>query len=113
MEFTLHCNLGGPRNASVSLRLRMLHVWPAKSPGDIRIYNYCTLWVDETGMLIQGVSPTSMATGIRRDLSVGKIYVIKTFALSNPPNHFPLDAYEFVAFSQLNLRAGNHRYLTG
>ncbi|CAL1360549.1 unnamed protein product [Linum trigynum] len=139
MEFTLLCNLGGPRNASVSLRLRLLHVWPAKSPGDIRIYNYCTLWVDETGMLIQGVSPTSMAAGIRRNLSVGKIYVIKTFALSNPPNHyracsfdlalglspsasfqpcvlpaesFPLDAYEFVAFSQLNMRAGNHRYLT-
>ncbi|CAL1389801.1 unnamed protein product [Linum trigynum] len=139
MEFTLLCNLGGPRNASVSLRLRLLHVWPAKSPGDIRIYNYCTLWVDETGMLIQGVSPTSMAAGIRRNLSVGKIYVIKTFALSNPPNQyracsfdlalglspsasfqpcilptesFPLDAYEFVAFSQLNLRAGNHRYLT-
>ncbi|CAL1355539.1 unnamed protein product [Linum trigynum] len=70
MEFTLLCNLGGPRNASVSLRLRLLHVWPAKSPGDIRIYNYCTLWVDETGMLIQGVSPTSMATGICRNLSL-------------------------------------------
>ncbi|CAL1355658.1 unnamed protein product [Linum trigynum] len=81
-----------------------------------------------------------MATGIRRNLSVGKIYVIKTFALSNPPNQyracsfdlalglsplasfqpcvlpaesFPLDAYEFEAFSQLNLRADNHRYLTG
>ncbi|CAL1360759.1 unnamed protein product [Linum trigynum] len=147
MEFTLLCNLGGPHNASVSLRLRLLHVWPAKSPGDIRIYNYCTIWVDETievecfaqGMLIQGVSPTSMATGIRRNLSVDKIYVIKTFALSNPPNQyracsfdlalglspsasfqpcvlpaesFPLDAYEFVAFSQLSLHAGNHRYLT-
>ncbi|CAL1359252.1 unnamed protein product [Linum trigynum] len=139
MEFTLLCNLGGPRNASVSLRLRLLHVWPAKSPGDIRIYNYCTLWVDETGMLIQGVSPTSMAAGIRRNLSVGKIYVIKTFALSNPPNQnracsfdlalglspsasfqpcflpaesFPLDAYEFVAFSQLNMRSSNHHYLT-
>ncbi|CAL1370713.1 unnamed protein product [Linum trigynum] len=117
---------------------------PAKSPGDIRIYNYCTLWVDETGMLIQGVSPTSMAAGIRRNLSVGKIYVIKSFALSNPPNQyrscsfdlalglspstsfqpcvlpaesfpnraFDCIAYEFVAFSQLNMRAGNHRYLT-
>ncbi|CAL1382514.1 unnamed protein product [Linum trigynum] len=139
MEFTLLCNLGDPRNASVSLRLRLLHVWPAKSLGDIRIYNYCTLWVDETGMLIQGVSPTSMAAGIHHNLLVGKIYVIKTFALSNPPNQyracsfdlalglspsasfqpcvlpaesFPLDAYEFVAFSQLNMRAGNHRYLT-
>ncbi|CAL1411665.1 unnamed protein product [Linum trigynum] len=139
MEFTLLCNLGGPRNASVSLRLRLLHVWSAKSPGDTRIYNYYTLWVDETGMLIQGVSPTSMAAGIRRNLSVGKIYVIKSFALSNPPNQyrscsfdlalglspstsfqpcvlpaesFPLDAYEFVAFSQLNMRAGNHHYLT-
>ncbi|CAL1412063.1 unnamed protein product [Linum trigynum] len=80
-----------------------------------------------------------MAAGIRHNLSVGKIYVIKTFALSNPPNQyracsfdlalglspsasfqscvlpaesFPLDAYEFVAFSQLNMHAGNHRYLT-
>ncbi|CAL1401555.1 unnamed protein product [Linum trigynum] len=127
MEFTLLCNLGGPRNASVSLRLRLLHVWPTKSPGDIRIYNYYTLWVDETG-----VSPTSMAAGILRNLSVGKIYIINSFALSNPPNQyracsfdlalglspsasfqpcvlptesFPLDAYEFVAFSQLNMHA--------
>ncbi|CAL1407449.1 unnamed protein product [Linum trigynum] len=139
MEFTLLCNLGGARNAAVSLRLRLLHVWPAKSPGDIRIYNYCTLWTDETGTLIHGVSPTSMAAGIRRNLSVGKIYVIKSFGLSNPPNQyrpcsfdlplglspstsfqarslpaesFPVDAYEFVPFSQLNTRAGNHRYLT-
>ncbi|CAL1369721.1 unnamed protein product [Linum trigynum] len=86
MKFTLLCNLGAPRNVAVSLRLRLLHVWPAKSPGDIRIYNYCTLWTDETGMLIHGVSTTSMAAGIRRNLSVGKIY--------------------------LNTRAGNHCYLT-
>ncbi|CAL1412618.1 unnamed protein product [Linum trigynum] len=95
MDFTLLCNLGGPRNASVPLRLRLLHVWPAKSPGDIRIYNYCTLWVDETGMLIQGVSPTLMAIGFRRNLSPCVL----------PAESFPLDAYEFVAFSQLNLRA--------
>ncbi|CAL1360772.1 unnamed protein product [Linum trigynum] len=139
MEFTLLCNLGGPRNANVSLRLRLLHVWPAKSPGDIRIYNYCTLWTDETGTLIHGVSPTSMAVGIRRNLSVGKIYVVKSFGLSNLPNQyrpcsfdldlglspstsfqacnlpaesFPVDAYEFVSFSQLSSRAGNHRFLT-
>ncbi|CAL1402221.1 unnamed protein product [Linum trigynum] len=139
MEFTLLCNLGGPRNAGISLRLRLLHVWPSKSPGDNMIYNYCTLWTDETGMLIQGVSPTSMAAGIRRNLSVGMIYVIKSFALSNPPyqyrscsfdlalglspstsflpcalpaESFPVDAYEFVVFSQLGIRAGNHRYLT-
>ncbi|CAI0420118.1 unnamed protein product [Linum tenue] len=139
MEFTLLCNLDGPRNAGISLRLRLLHVWPSKSPGDNRIYNYCTLWTDKTGMLIQGVSPTSMAAGIRRNLSVGMIYVIKSFALSNPPNQyrscsfdlalglspstsflpcalpaesFPVDAYEFVDFSQLSIRAGNHRYLT-
>ncbi|CAL1382966.1 unnamed protein product [Linum trigynum] len=104
-----------------------------------RIYNYCTLWTDETGMLIQDVSPTSMAVGIRRNLSVGMIYVIKFFALSNPSNQyrscsidlalglspltsflpcalpaesFPVDAYEFVVFSLLGVRAGNHRYLT-
>ncbi|CAL1355838.1 unnamed protein product [Linum trigynum] len=139
MKFTLLCNLGDPRNASVSLRLRLLHVWPAKSPGDIRIYNYCTLWTDETGTLIHGVSPTSMAAGIRRNLSVGKIYVVKSFGLSNPPNQyrpcsfdlalglspstsfqacglpaesFPVDAYEFVSFSQLSMHAGNHRFLT-
>ncbi|CAL1386928.1 unnamed protein product [Linum trigynum] len=139
MEFTLLCNLGGPRNASVSLRLWLLHVWPSKSPGDIRIYNYYTLWTDETGKLIHGVSPTSMAAGIRRNLSVGKIYVVKSFGLSNPPNQyrpcsfdlalglspstsfqacslpaesFPVDAYEFVSFAQLSLRAGNHRFLT-
>ncbi|CAI0422341.1 unnamed protein product, partial [Linum tenue] len=148
VEFTLHYNLGGPRNAGISSRLRLLHVWPSKSPGDNRIYNYCTLWTDETvtgmawstqGMLIQGVSPTSMAAGIRRNLSVGMIYVIKSFALSNPPNQyrscsfdlalglspstsflpcalpvesFLVDAYEFVVFSQLSIRAGNHRYLT-
>ncbi|CAL1402191.1 unnamed protein product [Linum trigynum] len=139
MEFTLLCNLGGPHNASVSLRLRLLHVWASKSLGDIRIYNYCTLWTDETGTLIHGVSPTSMAAGIRRNLSVGKIYVVKSFGLSNPPNQyrpcsfdlalglspstsfqacslpaesFPVDAYEFVSFSQLSLRAGNHRFLT-
>ncbi|CAI0459225.1 unnamed protein product [Linum tenue] len=132
MEFTLLCNLGGPRNAGISLRLRLLHVWPSKSPGDNRIYNYYTFWTDETGMLIQGVSPTSMAAGIRRNLSVGMIYVIKSFALSNPPNQyrscsfdlalglspsisflpcalpaesFPVDAYEFVVFSQLSIRA--------
>ncbi|CAL1396941.1 unnamed protein product [Linum trigynum] len=139
MEFTLLCNLGDPRNAGISLRLRLVHVWSSKSPGDNRIYNYCTLWTNETGMLIQGVSPTSMAAGIRRNLSVGMIYVIKSFALSNPPNQyrscsfdlalglshstsflpcalpaesFPVDAYEFVVFSQLSIRAGNHRYLT-
>ncbi|CAL1382462.1 unnamed protein product [Linum trigynum] len=139
MEFTLLCNLGGPRNASVSLRLQLLHVWPAKSPGDIRIYNYYKLVCFAQGTLIHGVSPTSMASGIRRNLSVGKIYVIKSFALRNPPNQyrscsfdlalglspstsfqpcvlpaesFLVDAYEFVAFSQLNMRAGNHCYLT-
>ncbi|CAL1384397.1 unnamed protein product [Linum trigynum] len=80
-----------------------------------------------------------MAAGIRRNLSVGKIYVIKSFGLSNPPNQyrpcsfdlalgllpstsfqacslpaesFTVDAYEFVPFSQLNTRDGNHRYLT-
>ncbi|CAL1413054.1 unnamed protein product [Linum trigynum] len=108
MEFTLLCNLGGPRNANVSLRLRLLHVWPAKSPGDIRIYNYCTLCTDETGTLIHGVSPTSMAAGIRRNLYVGKIYV----ACNLPAESFPVDAYEFVSFSQLSSRAGNHRFLT-
>ncbi|CAI0426970.1 unnamed protein product, partial [Linum tenue] len=139
MEFTLLCNLGGPRNAGVALRLRLLHVWPSKSPGDIRIYNYCTLWTDETGTLIHGVSPTSMAAGIHRCLSVGKIYIVKSFGLSNPPNQyrpcsfdlalglspstsfqacglpaksFSVDAYEFVSFSQLSMRAGNHRFLT-
>ncbi|CAI0449323.1 unnamed protein product [Linum tenue] len=126
MEFTLLCNIRGPCNASVSIRLRLLHVWPANSPGDIRIYNDCTLWADKTGTLIHGVSPTSMAVGIRRNLSVGKIYVLKSFGLSNPPNQyrlcsfdlalglspstsfqdcvlpaesFPVDAYEFVLFS--------------
>ncbi|CAI0551219.1 unnamed protein product [Linum tenue] len=146
MEFTLLCNLGGPRNAAVSLRLRLLHVWPSKSPGDIRIYNYCTLWTAPLRRyffcfrtLIHGVSPTSMAAGIRRNLYVGKIYVVKSFGLSNPPNQyrpcsfdlalglspstsfqacglpaesFPVDAYEFVSFSQLSMRAGNHRFLT-
>ncbi|CAL1396228.1 unnamed protein product [Linum trigynum] len=81
----------------------------------------------------------SMAAGIRRNLSVGKIYVVKSFGLSNPLNQyrpcsfdlalglslstsfqacslpaesFPVDAYEFVSFSQLSMRAGNHRFLT-
>ncbi|CAL1388047.1 unnamed protein product [Linum trigynum] len=80
-----------------------------------------------------------MAAAIRRNLSVGKIYVVKSFGLSNPPNQyrpcsfdlslglspstsfqacglpaesFPVDAYEFVSFSQLSLSAGNHRFLT-
>ncbi|CAI0552335.1 unnamed protein product [Linum tenue] len=73
-----------------------------------------------------------MASEIRRNLSVGKIYIVKSFGLSNPPNQyrpcsfdlalglspstsfqacgllaesFPVDAYEFVSFSQLSMRA--------
>ncbi|CAL1360814.1 unnamed protein product [Linum trigynum] len=88
MEFTLLCNLGGPCNAGISLRLCLLHVWPSKSPGDNRIYNYCTLWTDETGMLIQ--------------------WLLRFVVISR----FPVDAYEFVVFSQLGIRADNHRYLT-
>ncbi|CAL1396576.1 unnamed protein product [Linum trigynum] len=86
MEHTLLCNLAGPRKSGVALRLRLLHMWPAKSPGDVRVFNYCTLWVDETGTLIQGLSPPSMAAAIPHSLHAGKIYVVKSFGLGNLPN---------------------------
>ncbi|CAL1402619.1 unnamed protein product [Linum trigynum] len=86
MEFTLLCNLGGPRNAVVSLRLRLLHVWPAKSPGDIRIYNYCTLWTDETADSIEAVI---LAFGCLLVNKLGDDYILLSSAGTriavNPP----------------------------
>ncbi|CAL1401289.1 unnamed protein product [Linum trigynum] len=132
MEFTLLCNLGGPKKESVVLRLRLLHMWAVKAPGDVRVFNFCTLWVDKTGMLIHGLSPAAMASGIRQALRVDKIYMLKTFCLSNPPNlyracsfdlalgitpstsfhecHLPapsftVEAYEFQPFARLLSRA--------
>ncbi|CAL1403776.1 unnamed protein product [Linum trigynum] len=66
MEHTLLCNLSGPRKATSVLRLRLLHVWPAKASGDVRVYNCYTLWADETGMLIHGLSPPSMTSAIKQ-----------------------------------------------
>ncbi|CAL1378786.1 unnamed protein product [Linum trigynum] len=139
MEHTLLCNLAVPRKSGVALRLRLLHMWPAKSPSDVRVFNYCTLWVDETGTLIQGLSPPSMAAAIPHSLHARKIYVVKSFGLGNPPNlyracsfdlslgvtpatsfqecalpsqSFPVDSFEFLPFESLSTRAGDHRFLT-
>ncbi|CAI0445050.1 unnamed protein product [Linum tenue] len=83
------------------LKLRLLHSWHSTNPANPGyVYDYSTLWVDETGMLIHGLSDRTFAGHSESKLTVGSVY------------DFISDRFEFCDFESLRERVGTKTLLT-
>ncbi|CAI0396690.1 unnamed protein product, partial [Linum tenue] len=122
------------------LKLRLLHAWGSyglKNP--TLIFNYCTLWNDEEGTLIQGTAPSELTRHFSPLLQLGSVYFVSNFRVKPPapsyrscshkltivlsaatqfedvtrssPSFWP-DAFEFTPFSSLHSRIRSSVYLT-
>ncbi|CAI0380194.1 unnamed protein product, partial [Linum tenue] len=123
-----------------ALKLRLLHAWGSyglKNPA--LIYNYCTLWTDEEGTLIQGLAPASLMQHFAPILQLGAVYMISNFTVQpqspvyRPCSHhlsillspntmfedltaespdFWDDSFEFASFASLHSRIRSSVNLT-
>ncbi|CAI0410212.1 unnamed protein product, partial [Linum tenue] len=122
------------------LKLRLLNAWGSyglKNP--TLIFNYCTLWNDEEGTLIQGTAPSELTRHFSPLLQLGSVYFVSNFRVKPPapsyrscshkltiilsaatqfedvtrssPSFWP-DAFEFTPFSSLHSRIRSSVYLT-
>ncbi|CAI0379744.1 unnamed protein product [Linum tenue] len=122
------------------LKLRLVHAWGSyglKNPS--YIFNYCTLWNDEEGTLIQGIAPAKLAQHFAPLLQIGNVYMISGVVVQPPsPTYRPCshnlcivlsydtqitdvtasestflnDAFEFVSFASLHSRIRSTVFLT-
>ncbi|CAL1396897.1 unnamed protein product [Linum trigynum] len=122
------------------LKLRLVHAWGSYGLKDPSlIFNYCTLWNDEEGTLIQGLAPPNLTDHFSALLQLGNVYFVSGFRVQPPgpvyrscshklaivlsidtkfedvtassPNFCP-EAFEFVPFSSLHSRIRSPSYLT-
>ncbi|CAL1395453.1 unnamed protein product [Linum trigynum] len=122
------------------LKLRLLNAWGSyglKVP--TLIFNYCTLWNDEEGTLIQGTAPANLTQHFAPLLQLGRVYVVSGFRVraagpiyrhcshklmlvlscdtvfedvtGSEPN-FWSDAFEFAPFSSLYSQVRSSAFLT-
>ncbi|CAL1381990.1 unnamed protein product [Linum trigynum] len=123
------------------LKLRLIHSWKSTNPANPGyVYDYSTLWVDETGMLIHGLSDRNFAGQKESKLSTGSVYCIKEF-ITRPAKElyrpcmnnicisivpatdfedvtafatdFVSDNFDFCQFESLRNRVGSNKILTG
>ncbi|CAL1403721.1 unnamed protein product [Linum trigynum] len=122
-----------------TLKLRLLHTWKVGNP--VRpdgYFEFSTLWTDELGVLVQGLSPKQLASHFQEILHVGKVYFVEQFAqresrrrwapcstnrllyfnsntsfTASPENDptFCLDSFEFRRFEDLEDIASRHACL--
>ncbi|CAL1359593.1 unnamed protein product [Linum trigynum] len=132
-QLTLH-------DTDVSIKARLLHAWRSYSPSNPElIFDYGTLWVDETGMLIHGIGNRNFVADFESKLSIGFVYKIQKFIVQQakqmyrpcknglsifitPSTKFEdvtassLDfcpqSFEFCNFETLGLRTGSKELLT-
>ncbi|CAL1363894.1 unnamed protein product [Linum trigynum] len=132
-QLTLH-------DTDVLIKARLLHSWRSVSPSNPQyIYDFGTLWADETGMLIHGIGNRNFVTEFERKLTVGSVYKIQKFIVQEAKQmyrpcrnnlsifitpgtmfedvttslDFTSDSFEFCEFEALAERIGSKALLTG
>ncbi|CAI0475217.1 unnamed protein product, partial [Linum tenue] len=64
-----------------TLKLRLLYTWKAGNPArPDGFFEFSTLWTDELGVLVQGISLKQLASHLQEILHVGKVYFVEQFA---------------------------------
>ncbi|CAL1403157.1 unnamed protein product [Linum trigynum] len=62
------------------LKLRLVHIWGSYAPNNpLVICDYCTLWVDEQGVLVQGIAPAELVCHFALILKVNCVYLVGNF----------------------------------
>ncbi|CAL1353729.1 unnamed protein product [Linum trigynum] len=132
-QLTLH-------DTNVLIKARLLHSWRSVSPKIPEyIFDFGTLWADETGMLIHGIGNRNFVTEFERKLSVGSVYKIQKFIVQEAKQFyrpcrnnlcifitpstsfedvtassfdFTSNSFEFCDFASLEERSGSRTLLT-